>query len=231
MTLECVDTQARSAHMTRVYSLMAGGVAVSSSVAYMVGMSTAALATLMTPYVFVPVLITPFVISYLISARRVRNPVYLTGLFALTTATMGLWLANIAAKAVASTAFASALGLSVGVGAVIFAGLAAYGWFTKRDLSVWGSFLFAALLGLIVAGFANLFLASAGFSLATAAIGVLVFAGLIAFDVQRAKQDYQSGYAGAVQAALNLHGRAEALTFFAGLLLLAANVGARLPSS
>ena len=107
--------------------------------------------------------ITPFVIPYLISARRVRNPVYLTGLFALTTATMGLWLANIAAKGRGEH--------RVRVGARPLRGRrcrssrASPPTGGSRSVTCrWGSFLFAALLGLIVAGFANLFLASAGFS-------------------------------------------------------------------
>jgi FtsH-binding integral membrane protein len=71
-----------------------------------------------------------------------------------------------------------------------FAGLSLFGYTTKRDLSGMGTFLIMGLVGIIVASVVNLFLQSGTFSLAIAAIGVLIFAGLTAYDTQKIKSIY-----------------------------------------
>ena len=71
-----------------------------------------------------------------------------------------------------------------------FAGLSLFGYTTKRDLSGMGTFLIMGLVGIIVAMVVNLFLQSSAFSLAIAAIGVLIFAGLTAYDTQKIKSIY-----------------------------------------
>ncbi len=71
-----------------------------------------------------------------------------------------------------------------------FAGLSLYGYTTKRDLSGMATFLIMGLVGIIVAMVVNLFLQSNTFSLAIAAIGVLIFAGLTAYDTQKIKSIY-----------------------------------------
>ena len=71
-----------------------------------------------------------------------------------------------------------------------FAGLSLYGYTTKRDLSGMATFLIMGLVGIIVAMVVNLFLQSNTFSLAIAAIGVLIFAGLTAYDTQKIKSMY-----------------------------------------
>ncbi|WP_126976067.1 Bax inhibitor-1/YccA family protein [Frigidibacter oleivorans] len=76
------------------------------------------------------------------------------------------------------------------VTAIAFAGLSLYGYTTKRDLSAMGSFLIMGLIGLIVASIVNIFLASSAVAFAISAIGVLIFAGLTAFDTQRIKVEY-----------------------------------------
>ncbi|NIR59800.1 MAG: Bax inhibitor-1/YccA family protein [Gammaproteobacteria bacterium] len=74
--------------------------------------------------------------------------------------------------------------------AAAFFGLSLWGYTTKRDLSGMGSFLMMGLIGLIVAMVVNLFLQSPALMFAISAIGVLVFAGLIAYDTQRLKLMY-----------------------------------------
>ncbi|CAM5505506.1 Bax inhibitor-1/YccA family protein [Frigidibacter albus] len=74
--------------------------------------------------------------------------------------------------------------------AIAFAGLSLYGYTTKRDLSAMGAFLVMGLIGLIVASIVNIFLASSAMAFAISVIGVLIFAGLTAFDTQRIKNDY-----------------------------------------
>jgi FtsH-binding integral membrane protein len=76
------------------------------------------------------------------------------------------------------------------VTAAAFAGLSLWGYTTKKDISGWGSFLIMGLIGLIVAMVVNMFLQSDAMAFAISAIGVLIFAGLTAFDTQRIKTEY-----------------------------------------
>src|SRR5690606_14205460 len=68
------------------------------------------------------------------------------------------------------------------VSAAAFGALSLFGYTTKRDLSAMGSFLIMGLFGLIIASLVNLFLQSSALDFAVSAIGVLVFAGLTAWD-------------------------------------------------
>lgn len=78
------------------------------------------------------------------------------------------------------------------VTSIAFAGLSLYGYTTKKDISGWGSFLIMGVIGLIVASIVNIFLQSGALMFAISAIGVLIFAGLTAYDTQRIKTDYIS---------------------------------------
>jgi FtsH-binding integral membrane protein len=98
-------------------------------------------------------------------------------------------------------AFASVMGLSLSllfsifttasiVQALIgttasFGALAFYGYFTKRDLSGFGPFLFAGVIGLIVAGIANIFIASTALQMTLNVLTILIFLGLTAYDMNR----------------------------------------------
>jgi FtsH-binding integral membrane protein len=79
--------------------------------------------------------------------------------------------------------------------AATFGALSLYGYTTRRDMSGIGSFLFMGLIGIIIASVVNLFLASSMLQFMVSVIGVLVFAGLTAYDTQRLKNDYIYGYA------------------------------------
>ena len=74
--------------------------------------------------------------------------------------------------------------------AAAFLGLSLYGYTTKRDLSAFGTFLIMGVVGLFVAMLLNVFLRSPGLNLAISAIGVLIFAGLTAYDTQKIKSMY-----------------------------------------
>lgn len=76
------------------------------------------------------------------------------------------------------------------VTAIAFAGLSLWGYTTKKDISGWGSFLIMGVIGLLVAMIVNIFLASSIVMFAISAIGVLIFAGLTAYDTQKIKNDY-----------------------------------------
>jgi FtsH-binding integral membrane protein len=76
------------------------------------------------------------------------------------------------------------------VTAIAFAGLSLWGYTTKKDISGWGAFLIMGVIGLIVASIVNIFLQNPAMMLAISAIGVLIFAGLTAYDTQRIKAEY-----------------------------------------
>ena len=101
------------------------------------------------------------------------------------SAVMGLSLASIflvySGASIAQTFF---------VTAAAFAGLSLFGYTTKKNLSGMGSFLLMGLIGLIVAMLVNLFLQSSALMFAINVIGVLIFAGLVAYDTQRLKHMY-----------------------------------------
>jgi uncharacterized protein len=74
--------------------------------------------------------------------------------------------------------------------AASFGGLSLWGYTTKRNLTGMGSFLFMGLIGLILASLVNLFLQSSAMQFVISSVGVLVFAGLTAYDTQRIKEMY-----------------------------------------
>ncbi len=76
--------------------------------------------------------------------------------------------------------------------AIAFAGLSLYGYTTKKDLSGFGTFLIMGVIGLIVASIVNIFLASSAVAFAISVLGVLIFAGLTAYDTQNIKTIYLS---------------------------------------
>ncbi len=73
-----------------------------------------------------------------------------------------------------------------------FAGLSLFGYTTKKDLSGWGSFLIMGVVGLIIASVINIFLQSEALMWAVSFLGVLIFAGLTAYDTQKLKNIYSS---------------------------------------
>jgi len=79
--------------------------------------------------------------------------------------------------------------------AASFGALSLYGYTTKRDMTGMGSFLLMGLFGIIIASLVNLFIASSALQFIVSVVGVLVFAGLTAYDTQRLKNDYIYGYA------------------------------------
>jgi hypothetical protein len=76
------------------------------------------------------------------------------------------------------------------ISAAAFGALSLYGYTTQRDLSPIGSFLIMGLIGLIIASLVNIFLASSALDFVISCVGVLVFAGLTAWDTQKIKEMY-----------------------------------------
>ena len=76
------------------------------------------------------------------------------------------------------------------ISAATFGALSLYGYTTQRSLDAMGSFLIMGLFGLIIASLVNIFLKSSGLDWALSVIGVLIFAGLTAWDTQKIKEMY-----------------------------------------
>lgn len=74
--------------------------------------------------------------------------------------------------------------------ATAFGGLSLFGYTTKKDLTAFGSFLIVGLFGLIIAMVVNMFIQNSMMNFIISVLGVLIFAGLIAFDTQRLKMTY-----------------------------------------
>jgi FtsH-binding integral membrane protein len=114
-------------------------------------------------------------------------------LFMLYAGLLGLMLSSV---------FLSYTGASITrtffISAASFGALSLYGYTTQRDLSPIGSFLVMGLFGLILAMVVNMFLKSTGLDFAISAIGVLIFAGLTAWDTQKIKEMYDANDDGTI---------------------------------
>ena len=123
-----------------------------------------------------------FFLSFRISSLQ---PSTALALFMLYAGLLGLMLSSV---------FMAYTGASITrtffISAASFGALSLYGYSTQRDLSPIGSFLVMGLFGLILAMVVNIFLKSSGLDFAISAIGVLIFAGLTAWDTQRIKEMY-----------------------------------------
>ena len=174
------------AHMNKVYGLMSVAMLLTGGVAWAVGTNTAMIeAIFMTPLKWV-VMFAPLVMVFVIAGMINRLSVAAAQLlFYVYAALVGLSLSFIFAVYTQTSIAQTFL-----VTAIAFAGLSLYGYTTKRSLSAMGSFMMMGLIGLIVASIVNIFLASSALAFAISAIGVLIFAGLTAWDTQKIKMDY-----------------------------------------
>jgi uncharacterized protein len=174
------------AHMNKVYGLMSVGMALTGGVAWAVGTNDAMVQAIFgTPLKWV-VMFLPLVMVFAFGALVPRLSVAAAQLFFYVfAAAMGLSLSVIFAiytgTSIATTFF---------VTAIAFASLSLYGYTTKKNLSGMGTFLMMGVIGLLVAMVVNIFLASTALAFAISAIGVLIFAGLTAYDTQKIKTDY-----------------------------------------
>jgi FtsH-binding integral membrane protein len=130
--------------------------------------------------------LSPLAIVFAMSfgAQRMRTAT-LQLLFWAFAALMGLSMSTVflayTGASIAQTFFATA---------AAYLGLSLYGYTTKRDLSGFGTFLIMGVVGILVAMLVNMFLHSTAMALAISVIGVLLFAGLTAYDTQRIKSMY-----------------------------------------
>lgn len=172
-------------YMLSIYNYMASGVLLSGIVALLFARSGMAEAVFGTPLRWL-VALAPlgFVMAMSFGVNKMQTST-LRILFWAFSVAMGLSLSSIffiyTGPSIAATFFATA-------GA--FAGLSLVGYTTKRDLTAMGSFLTMGVFGLIIAMVINMIWPSQGFGLIISLLGVLIFAGLTAYDTQRLKQMY-----------------------------------------
>ena len=102
--------------------------------------------------------------------------------------------------------------------ATAFGALSLFGYTTKKDLTGFGSFLIMGVFGLIIAGLVNIFLKSPAMAFVINALGVLIFAGLIAYDTQRLKMTYYQ--LGGDQAAMGVATNYGALSLYINFINL-----------
>jgi len=174
------------AYMLKVYNYMCIGLGLTGAVAFATSTSPDMLNAIYgTPLKWV-VMLAPIGFVFFLSARiHAVKASTAQALFWIFAGLMGLSLAYV---------FIAYTGESVTrvffITAGAFAGLSLYGYTTKRSLSGMGSFLIMGVIGLIIASVVNIFLASSGLQFAISVLGVLIFAGLTAYDTQRIKAIY-----------------------------------------
>ena len=194
--------QGLRAYMIRVYNYMAMGVALTGIASWLTFQAAGGDAIVLaaghvsglTPFgvlVFNPVTTIVLFLGtlglvFLISWRidRLQPSTALT-LFMVYAALLGVMLSSVL-LAYTVTSITRVFFIS----AASFGALSLYGYTTKRDLSPIGSFLMMGLIGLIIAMVVNMFLKSPGLEFAFSVVGVLIFAGLTAWDTQRIKEMY-----------------------------------------
>lgn len=186
------------AYMLGVYNYMAGGVALTGLTAYLV--SSLAVADRvagrlqLTPFgeaIYTSplrwvIMLAPLAFVFFFSFRIER--------LAVSTAQMMFWAFAAIMGVSLSSIFLVFTGQSIVqvffVTAAAFTTLSLYGYTTKRDLGPMGTFLFMGVIGIIIAALVNIFLQSSALQFAISSVGVLVFAGLTAYDTQQIKDTY-----------------------------------------
>ncbi len=212
-------------YMLGVYNYMAGGVALTGAVAWTSANTPAILNLLYSAGPdgrFGPtilgwvVMLSPlaFILVLNFGLHKMKAST-LQMVFWAFAAVMGLSMAHI---------FLAFTGESIArvffISASAFAGLSLFGYTTKKDLSGLGSFLIMGLVGVIIASIVNIFLASSMLQFVLSVAGVLVFAGLTAYDTQRIKSMYSELDTGEVATKKAVMGATSLYLDFINLFML-----------
>ncbi|KMS54932.1 membrane protein [Novosphingobium barchaimii LL02] len=172
-------------HMLSIYNYMASGVLLSGVVAVLFANYGLTQAVMATPLKWV-IMLAPLGFVFAISGGAQRfSESTLKVLYWAFAAVMGMSLSTIfliyTNSSIATTFFATA---------AAFSALSLYGYTTKKDLSGFGTFLIMGVVGILIASLLNMFLGSSTLQLAISVLGVLIFAGLTAYDTQMLKNQY-----------------------------------------
>jgi FtsH-binding integral membrane protein len=182
-------TEASTIFLAKVFNWMAIGLGLTGVIAFLTINSQTAMQMLFTVQdgyakpnmLLYGLLIAELGMVFYLSARIQKiSAQAATGLFLGYSALNGVTLSTILLYYTASSVVATFF-----VTAGMFGAMAVYGFVTKKDLSSWGSFLFMGLIGIIIASVVNMFLGSSMMSWVISGIGVIIFTGLTAYDVQQ----------------------------------------------
>ena len=175
-------------YMNKVYGYMSGGLLITAIAAYFGASSGIYQAIAATPLVYV-LMFAPLGMVLFLSARLHKmSSSSAQTMFWGYAGLMGLSLSYILLVYTGVSVVRTFL-----ITAASFGALSLYGYTTKRDLSGMGSFLFMGLIALILASVVNMFMQSSAMHFVISVIGVLIFAGLTAYDTQDIKRMYYAG--------------------------------------
>ncbi len=188
ITVSQAKQDAASIFLAKVFNWMAVGLGITGLVAYGTAASGLAVRIINSPLFLILALGTLGLVFFLSARIDKIQASTASGLFVGYSVLNGLFFSTIFLR-YTSTSIASTFLITAGM----FGAMAVYGLVTKRDLSGWGSFLFMGLIGLIIATIVNIFLKSPGVYWVTSLIGVFIFTGLTAYDVQKIKRMGEEG--------------------------------------
>lgn len=180
------DISAVNRFLSKMYGMMVIAVLVSALASLVTTAMMGQIAPHLSSGIFWIIAIVPILLCLGISFKAATNPVLGFTLLMILSIVYGFefaFFATFYTGAQITTAFVSA--------AAIFASMAVFGTITKRDLSNWGAYLSAALIGFLVAWLVNMFLRNPAITYIFSFIGVIIFTGLVAYDAQNAKKIYQ----------------------------------------
>jgi FtsH-binding integral membrane protein len=170
--------------MGRVYAHMSLAVVVSMIVSYVVGTSPELLQFFFTGVTKWVVIFAPLAAILIMSFAAERFSKFELQVFLQAfAALMGLSFATIFAVFTMGSIFTAFMG-----GAVLFATMSMYGYFTKKDLTSVGSFMFVGLIAIVIASIVNIFIGSTVLQMVISAIAIIIFLGLTAYDTQTIRQ-------------------------------------------
>lgn len=175
-------------YMTKVYNYMGLGLLATAITAYIGAASGIYAALAQTPLIWLVVLAPLGMVIYLSSRLHKMSASAAKTTFWIYAAMTGLSLSYVLLAFTGVSVVRTFL-----ITAASFGALSLYGYTTKRDLSGMGSFLFMGLIGIILASIVNIFMQSPAMHFAISVIGVLLFAGLTAYDTQDIKRIYYAG--------------------------------------
>ena len=188
ITISQAKQDAASIFLAKVFNWMAVGLGITGLVAYGTAASGLAVRIINSPLFLILALGTLGLVFFLSARINKIQASTASALFVGYSVLNGLFFSTIFLR-YTSTSIASTFLITAGM----FGAMAVYGLVTKRDLSGWGSFLFMGLIGLIIATIVNIFLKSPGVYWVTSLIGVFIFTGLTAYDVQKIKRMGEEG--------------------------------------
>ena len=205
-----------SGFMTKVFAWMFIGLAVTGGVAALIGSDDQLLTNITeSPGIMIGVVIGQLVLVIALVAAINRMPVGLAfALFLVYSATVGITFALLFELYTTQSIFTAFL-----VTAGMFGALAVFGAVTKMDLSKIGAIAFMALIGLILATIVNIFWANETLYWITTYAGVLIFAALTAYDMQKIKQLSQQGLEGEAENRASIIGALTLYLDFINLFL------------